>query len=159
VISIRRVPGDDPAAVAMLAAMEAEVAAQLGPMTPDRTSTVAPGEMVPPDGVFVVVEADGRPVAGGGIRRLGDDVAEIKRMFVVPEARGSGHGRRLLDALEAAARDLGYRRVRLDTAAPMEVALSMYRRAGYRSIPDYNGNSYASFWGEKVLGPGRPAAG
>ncbi|HEY6694833.1 MAG TPA: GNAT family N-acetyltransferase [Solirubrobacteraceae bacterium] len=150
-ISIRRVPGDDPAAVSLVAAMEAEVAAQLGPMTPDRTSTVAPGEMVPPDGVFVVLEDECRAVAGGGVRRLDDGVAEIKRMFVVPSARGAGHGRRLLDALEDAARDLGYRRVRLDTAPSMTTAMEMYRRSGYRDIPDYNGNGYASFWGEKEL--------
>jgi GNAT superfamily N-acetyltransferase len=151
VIEVRRVRGDDPAAVEMLAAMEAEVASELGPMTADRTSTVAPSEMVPPAGVFVLVCDDERVVAGGGVRRLGDGVAEIKRMYVVPAARGAGHGRRLLAALEAAAADLGYARVRLDTAAPMTVALDMYLRAGYRPIPDYNGNSYATFWGEKEL--------
>ena len=151
VIEVRRVRGDDPAAVEMLAAMEAEVASELGPMTADRTSTVAPSEMVPPAGVFVLVCDDERVVAGGGVRRLGDGVAEIKRMYVVPAARGAGHGRRLLDALEAAAADLGYGRVRLDTAASMTTAAAMYRRAGYREIADYNGNSYASFWGEKEL--------
>jgi GNAT superfamily N-acetyltransferase len=157
VIAIRRVPGDDPAAVAMVAAMEAEVAAQLGPMTPDRTSTVAATEMVPPAGAFVLVCSGQDVVAGGGVRRLEDGVAEIKRMYVVPSARGRGLGRRLLSELEAAAADLGYRRVRLDTASPMEVALSIYLRAGYRPIPDYNGNGYATFWGEKVLGTSTPA--
>jgi ribosomal protein S18 acetylase RimI-like enzyme len=73
-------------------------------------------------------------------------------MFVLPEARGAGHGRRLLDALEDAAADLGYHRLRLDTAQSMTTAMAMYRRAGYREIPDYNGNSYATFWGEKDLG-------
>jgi ribosomal protein S18 acetylase RimI-like enzyme len=85
------------------------------------------------------------------VRRIADGVAEIKRMFVVPDARGQGHGRRLLDALEAAAADLGYRAVRLDTAQSMTTAMEMYRRAGFRDIADYNGNSYASFWGEKDL--------
>ena len=150
-IEIRRVRGDEAAAVAMLGAMEAWVAESLGPTTPDRTSTVTPAEMVPPRGAFVLIEEDGRALAGGGVRRLSDGVAEIKRMFVLPEARGRGLGRRLLDALEAAAADLGYARVRLDTAASMPVAREMYRRAGYREIEDYNGNSYAAFWGEKVL--------
>jgi GNAT superfamily N-acetyltransferase len=101
--------------------------------------------------VFVLVEADGRVVAGGGVRRLGDGIGEVKRMFVLPEARGQGHARRLLEALEAAALDLGYERLRLDTAQSMTTAMGLYRRSGYRDIPDYNGNSYASFWGEKVL--------
>ena len=149
-IEIRRVRGDDPVAVELLAAMEAWIASNLGPAD-ERTSTVAATEMVPPDGAFVVVVEDGRPVAGGGVRRLDDGLAELKRMYVVPEARGRGHGRRLLDALEAAARDLGYRRVRLDTAASMTAAMAMYRSSGYADIPDYNGNTYAAFWGEKEL--------
>ena len=150
-IEIRRVRGDEPAALAMLGAMEAWVAESLGPTTPDKTSTVTPAEMAPPRGAFVLIEEDGRPLAGGGVRRLSEGVAEIKRMFVLPHARGRGLGRRLLDALEAAAADLGYARVRLDTAATMPVAREMYRRAGYREIADYNGNSYAAFWGEKTL--------
>ena len=154
-IEIRRVPGDDPAARGLVAALESELAASYGPMTPDRTSTVAADEMVPPAGAFVLVLEDGRAVAGGGVRRLGDDVAEIKRMYVHPDARGRGHGRRLLDAIEAEAAGLGYRRLRLDTAEPQAVALAMYRRAGYREIPDYNGNRYATFWGEKELSPAR----
>ena len=150
-IEVRRVRGDDPAARGLVAALEAELAASYGPLMPDRTSTVVADEMVPPAGAFVVVLEDGRAVAGGGVRRLGDDVAEVKRMYVLPDARGRGHGRRLLDAIEAEAAGLGYRRLRLDTAEPQTVALAMYRRAGYREIPDYNGNGYATFWGEKTL--------
>jgi GNAT superfamily N-acetyltransferase len=143
--------GDEPEALELVAAMEAWVADGFGPTTPDRTSTVAPSEMVPPGGAFVLVREDGRPAAGGGIRRLADGVCEIKRMYVVPEARGRGHGRRLLEALERVAADLGYRRVRLDTAQSMTTAMALYESAGYRPIPDYNGNTYASFWGEKEL--------
>jgi GNAT superfamily N-acetyltransferase len=150
-IEVQVVPGDSPEAQALVAAMEAWVAEGFGPPTPDRTSTVTPQEMVPPTGAFVVIREDGRAVAGGGVRRLEDGVCEIKRMFVVPEARGRGHGRRVLQALERAAADLGYRRARLDTALSMTTAMTLYESAGYRAIPDYNGNRYASFWGEKDL--------
>jgi GNAT superfamily N-acetyltransferase len=150
-IEVTVVRGDEPEARELLAAMEAWVEEGWGPTTPDRTSTVTPEEMAPPSGAYVIVREGGRAVAGGGIRRLGDDACEIKRMFVVPEARGRGHGRRLLEALEGAAVGLGYRFARLDTAQSMTTAMAMYRAAGYRSIPDYNGNSYASFWGEKEL--------
>jgi GNAT superfamily N-acetyltransferase len=143
--------GDSPEARELVGAMEAWVAERFGPTTPHRTSIVSASEMVPPGGAFVIVREDGRAVAGGGIRRLSDRVCEVKRMFVVPDARGRGHGRRVLDALERAAADLGYRRARLDTAQSMTTAMALYRSAGYRSIPDYNGNSYASFWGEKEL--------
>jgi GNAT superfamily N-acetyltransferase len=143
--------GDSPEARELVAAMEAWVTEGFGPPTPDRTSTVAAAEMAPPSGAFVVVREDGRPVAGGGIRRLEPEVCEIKRMYVVPEARGRGHGRRVLEALESVAIRLGYRRARLDTAQSMTTAMGLYESAGYRPIPDYNGNSYASFWGEKEL--------
>jgi len=143
--------GDSPEARELVAAMEAWVAEGFGPPTPDRTSTVTASEMAPPSGAYVVVREAGRVVAGGGIRRLSDGVCEIKRMYVVPEARGRGHGRRVLEALERAAVELGYRRARLDTAESMTTAMALYESAGYRPIPDYNGNSYASFWGEKEL--------
>ena len=143
--------GDSPEALRLVAAMEAWVTEGFGPTTPDRTSVVAASEMAPPSGAFVVLREHGRAVAGGGIRRLSDGVCEIKRMYVVPEARGRGHGRRVLAALEAVAAELGYRRARLDTAESMTTAMGLYESAGYRPIPDYNGNSYASFWGEKEL--------
>ena len=150
-IEIKRVRGDSAPAREIVRAMEDWVTANFGPTTPDRTSTVRPDEMVPPDGVFVLVVDGGRVVAGGGVRRLADGIGEIKRMFVMEDARGQGHARRLLEGLEAAGLDLGYERLRLDTAQSMTTAMGLYRRAGYRDIPDYNGNSYASFWGEKVL--------
>ena len=110
-----------------------------------------PADFTPPGGAFVVVYEDGKPVAGGGIKRDEDGVAEIKRMYVAPEARGKGLGRRLLEALEDAARELGYARIRLDTGPRQPLAQAMYERSGYHPIENYNGNPQAAFWGEKVL--------
>ena len=107
-IEVRRIAGDSEVARELLVAMEAYVEADLGPVTAEATSTVDPGEMNPPDGAYVIVLEDGFPVAGGGVRRLGEDVAEVKRMYTLPDARGRGHGRRLLSAMEDAARELGY---------------------------------------------------
>ena len=114
--------------------------------------SASPAEFAPPGGAFLVgYDSDGRALCGGGVKRLGDGVAEIKRMYVVPEARGRGLGRELLVALEDAARALGYTRVRLDTGAKQPGAEAMYRSAGYRDIGNYNGNPFASFFGEKEL--------
>ncbi len=146
-IEVRRGRGDDPEARELVAAMEAWITEHFGP--PSVAVTV--DEMAPPQGVFVTVREDGRVVAGGGIRRLEDGVAEVKRMYVVPEGRGRGHSRRVLDELERAAVDLGYRALRLDTADWMTTAISLYLSAGFQTIEDYNGNRYASFWAEKKL--------
>ena len=114
-------------------------------------SGASPSDFTPPTGAFLVIYAAGKPVAGGGLKRDDDGVAEIKRMYVVPEARRQGLGRRLLEALEDRARELGYARIRLDTGDRQPHAQAMYQRAGYHPIGNYNGNSMASFWGEKIL--------
>jgi GNAT superfamily N-acetyltransferase len=72
-------------------------------------------------------------------------------MYVVPAARGRGLGRALLAALEELALDMGYAVARLDTGAKQPGAQRMYERAGYEPVADYNGNPYASYWGEKRL--------
>jgi ribosomal protein S18 acetylase RimI-like enzyme len=60
-------------------------------------------------------------------------------------------GRRLLTALETAARELGCHAVRLDTSAHLTEAISLYRTSGYRDTPAYNNNPYAAHWLEKQL--------
>lgn len=116
------------------------------------TPSASPDEMWPPHGTLLVGwDQNGTPVACGGVKRLDDGLAEIKRMFVVPDARGRGHARRVLRGLEDAARRLGYRRVRLDTGPTQHGAKALYESAGYVEIPDYNANPHASYWAEKQL--------
>ena len=151
-LEIRSIPADAPDAAALIAAMVAEIndiygGDMAGPGMPSAT----PADFAAPHGDFIVLYEDGRPVAGGGIKRLGEGVAEIKRMYVVPGASGRGHGRSLLAALEDAARARGHRIARLDTGSRQPGARALYESSGYRSVPDYNGNPYASFWGEKAL--------
>jgi GNAT superfamily N-acetyltransferase len=140
----RRMRGDDPVARSLLAAVEAEFDRPVG----DEPSAVTPAELSPPRGFFVALVSDGDALAGGGVRALGDAVGEVKRMYVAPEWRGRGLGRRLLDELEAAARELGFSRLRLDTAGSVE---RFYVGAGYAAIGNYNANPLATFWGEKAL--------
>src|SRR5580700_3789833 len=105
----------------------------------------------PPHGSYLVGRRQGDVVAGGGVRQLTDDVAEIKRMYVRPAARSQGLAGELLLALEETARSMGYGAVRLDTGPKQIHALALYRRAGYVEIEPYNDNPFACFWGEKVL--------
>ncbi len=113
-------------------------------------SFVRPNEKEAFDAVLVAREA-GVVVATGALRRLQADTFEVKRMFVRPNARGRGHGRRILATLERRARALGAKRIVLDTAEPLERAARLYRRSGYREIPRYNDNPAAVYWFEKGL--------
>lgn len=114
-------------------------------------------ELAPPGGVYLVgsARAGGGTsrviVTGGGLRTIEPGVGEIKRMYVVPEWRGRSAGAQLLAALEGAASELGLVTVRLDTGPKQPGARHLYEKSGYTSIANYNGNTAASFWGEKQL--------
>jgi GNAT superfamily N-acetyltransferase len=110
-----------------------------------------PDELGPPGGTFLVGYCAGRPVCCGGLKALPDGACEIKRMYVVPDARRRGLARALLHALEDAARELGYRVARMDTGERQPHALAFYEAEGYRSIGNFNASPTASWWGEKPL--------
>jgi GNAT superfamily N-acetyltransferase len=119
----------------------------------DRENAVrlAPQELMPPTGAFLVARLEGRPVGCGGVRQLGEDVGELRRLYVAPEARSLGLGRQLFEAMEEAARRIGYRTVRLDTNPALREARQMFEQLGYREIPPYNDNPNAGAWYEKDL--------
>jgi GNAT superfamily N-acetyltransferase len=142
---------DDHDSARLLADYEAELARHGIVLDRDEGGGVGVEEMLAPQGVFLLVELDNTTVACGGIRRLSDDMAEVKRMYVAPTARRRGVGRVLLARLEDEARVLGCRLARLDTGRRMVAALTLYKAAGYRQIPDYNGNPHAGHWMEKAL--------
>jgi GNAT superfamily N-acetyltransferase len=108
-------------------------------------------DLNPPRGLYLVGWDGDVPVAGGGMRRLDAETAEIRRMYVVHDRRGEGVGRQLLAALEDHAHRLGYQRLRLSTGPRQPEAVRLYQTSGYEPIPDYNGYAYTTFWGEKVL--------
>ena len=103
-------------------------------------------EFSPPNGHFIVLNEAGRPVAMGGWRfseeagvALGepDPVVELKRMYVIPAARGRGHARIVLAHLEQTAAAAGACRMVLETGAPQTEAVALYRSSGYEPIPAF----------------------
>src|SRR5262245_10871265 len=102
-----------------------------------KVSPLDPAEFLPPHGVFLIVRVEGWPAGCGGLRRIREDTAEIKRMFVEPGARCRGLGRKILEELESAARRLGYRKVRLETGLRQPEAIQLYESAGYQRIAPY----------------------
>jgi GNAT superfamily N-acetyltransferase len=140
-----------PPAADLIEAMVAELEAFYGRIDRPGMPSASPAEFAPPGGICLVGRIGEEPVCVGAVKRLEDGLAEIKRMYVAPAGRSRGVARALLGALEDAARDLGYARVRLDTGPRQPHARALYLSAGYREIPDYNGNPAAAFWGEKDL--------
>jgi GNAT superfamily N-acetyltransferase len=152
-LRFQALPPDAPPAGDLLAAMVSEMAALYGAIDGPGMPSATPADFAPPHGTFLVGFDGDEAVCAGGVKPLGDGVAEIKRMYVVPAARGRGLARVLLGALEDAARELGHSMVRLDTGPQQPHARALYESAGYRPIGNYNANPVASFWGEKRLAP------
>jgi GNAT superfamily N-acetyltransferase len=153
-MTFRPVPLSEEPARSLVAAMREEIAQIYtgvvldGPEMPK----AGPRELGPPGGAFLVgFDESGAAICGGGIKDLGDGACEIKRMYVIPEARNAGRGRELLEALEETARRFGYERARLDTGPEQHGARRMYRAAGYEPIENFNRNPMATFFGEKTL--------
>jgi len=155
-------PSDREPGASLLAAFLAEIEGLYGPAFAS-WPTAEPHELTPPRGAFLVGRLNGRPVACGALKTItvpdrAEPIGELKRMYVVPGARGRGIARALVGALEEQARERGLRWVRLDTGPKQPDALHLYRSCGFVDIPDYNGNSRAAHWLEKDLAA-EPAGG
>jgi GNAT superfamily N-acetyltransferase len=120
----------------------------------------AVGDYRAPSGVFLLVRQRDTVVGCGAIRALGPESGEVKRMWIDPAVRGQGLGGRLLDALEAAARRLGYDRLRLDTHVVLIEAIGLYEAHGYRRIDRYHdGPDPTHFYEKHLVGTAGPPAG
>ncbi|MGE5234208.1 MAG: GNAT family N-acetyltransferase [Acidobacteriota bacterium] len=107
-------------------------------------------EYAPPGGAFLLAELGGDGVGCDGVgcdwvgcvalRRFGEGVCEMKRLYVAPAGRGHGVGRALAEGIIARARELGYERMVLDTLPSMKQAQALYTSLGFRPIPAYRYN-------------------
>jgi putative acetyltransferase len=88
-------------------------------------------------GGFFVAYSQGTPIGCGAVRLIEPCVAEFKRMYVAPTARGQGVGRRIVSALEQESRRLGAHRIVLETGQRQPEAIALYTRAGFNEIPLY----------------------
>jgi DNA-binding MarR family transcriptional regulator/ribosomal protein S18 acetylase RimI-like enzyme len=108
-------------------------------------------DMISPRGAFFVATSDGLPLGCVGLKGTGSDLAEIKRLWVAPSARGLGLGRRLIDAAESAAQKLTVKILRLDTNSALAEALQLYRSTGWTEIDRFNDDPYPDLFFEKHL--------
>ncbi|MGW4965644.1 GNAT family N-acetyltransferase [Nonomuraea sp. NPDC004186] len=134
--TVRTLPYDHPAAGELRAAMREEMGRRYADRPAADPGRLPAGMAVRAESVlFTGVAFDARrPVGHVLLRRLGEEV-ELKRMYVAPSLRGSGVARFLLAAAEEAARELGARRVILQTGDRQPDAIRLYEREGYTRIP------------------------
>src|SRR5271155_1795445 len=103
-----------------------------------------PGDYAPPEGRLLLSEYEGQLAGCVVLHKLESDTCEMKRLYLRPAFRGKGLGRVLAGHIIAEARQIGYRRMRLDTVEPvMKDAVAMYRRIGFREIAPYCSNPIA----------------
>jgi len=110
----------------------------------DQELDTLPGTYGPPGGTLLLAEVNGQPVGCVGVRPFENDICEMKRLYVEPDARGLQVGRRLARASIQAARQMGYRTMRLDTVGSMGEAIVLYRSLGFQQISAYRLNPIPS---------------
>ena len=137
---------------ACLAAYYAELARRFpGGFDPGRSLHPDTHEFREPTGAFVLARLRGRAIGCGAVLFHDGGPAYIKRMWVDDAVRGMGVGRRILEALEQAARDHGAASATLETNASLTEAIAMYRASGYVEVEPFNDEIYADHWFEKRL--------
>ena len=106
----------------------------------DREVRELPGEYAPPQGRLLLARAETELAGCVALRRIDEASCEMKRLYVLPRSRGKGVGRALTAAVIDAARQIGYRRMRLDTLPSMREAIPLYESLGFRRIAPYYRN-------------------
>jgi len=135
-LEIRRVEITSAVAADLIAALNGELSSRY-PEEGANHFRLDPEEVVEGRGAFVVAYSGGKPLGCGAIRRMDENTAEIKRMYVEPSARARGVGRAVLRALEAEARRLEVGRIVLETGERQLEALALYRSSGFVRIPAF----------------------
>jgi ribosomal protein S18 acetylase RimI-like enzyme len=101
-----------------------------------------PGPYAPPDGALLLALKGGEILGCIALKRLAPQVAEIKRLYVVPQGRGLGVGKALVAAILNEAARLNYREVKLDTLPHMAPAIALYRGFGFVPVAPYGSFPY-----------------
>jgi len=143
VLSIAPEPFDSDDARRLVAALDAHLSERYPPAQRFGPN-LRPEQIADGRGIFIVARFDGVAVGCGALRMLGDGRAEVKRMYVEPRRRGQGIAAAVLERLEATARELGARRLVLETGDKQAEAIALYRRHGF---------TICDCWGEYAASP------
>ena len=142
-VTLRTLTADDTHAIGHVRQFFRNYAAWLGVdlsfQNFDQEMASLPGAYAEPQGRLFFAEVGGRPAGCVGVRPLpdSDGVCEMKRLYVVPEERGHGVGAALALAAIKAAKEIGYRKLIIDTLPNMRMAVKLYRELGFTEAPNY----------------------
>jgi putative acetyltransferase len=93
-----------------------------------------------PEGMFLIAMAGNEPAGCVGLKRFSDDACEMKRLFVLPHFRAVGIGKLLSNKIIENAKEMGYKKMLLDTNREMAEAVNLYKKSGFKEIPPYCDN-------------------
>jgi len=142
-IAPARTPIELTSAAALFRAYSRSLPVDLGPQGFSEELKSLPGVYAPPAGELLLAKRGDHVLGAVALKALEPPhVAEIKRLFVRPQARRSGVGKALVGAILAIARERGYREIKLDTLPEMENAIALYRSFGFAPIPPYGSHPY-----------------
>jgi len=160
-LTFKDVPSSSLVSQSLLSSFESELKTLYPTFTLTSGPSATPEDFSPPHGAFCVGyvrvpnpitgQVESTPVACGGVKNVGGETFEVKRMFVASSFRGRGFGVRLLACLEGKAVSMGGVKVRMDTGGRQEEAVALYDKMGYEPVPPFNDNEFAEVWLEKTV--------
>lgn len=112
-----------------------------------------PGKYAEPEGTILLYIHEGRPAGCAALRKIGDGIAEMKRLYVRPVYRGLKIGYKLCEALIKDAKDRNYSKIRLDTLKSLNEAMTLYQSLGFYKIKPYYENPLPDviYWEKKLI--------
>jgi putative acetyltransferase len=126
-----------PDAAALLSEFGEDLKRRYTDFSNDGYANFRPSEVQQPRSAFLIARSESGAVGCGALRPIDEQTAEIKRLFVRPEARGQGVATQILEKLEAVARDYDYDVIRLETGIRQPEAMALFGSAGFYRIPKY----------------------
>ncbi|MEQ1497583.1 MAG: GNAT family N-acetyltransferase [Novosphingobium sp.] len=142
----------DPAATICLARYYAELDARFsGGFMVEQSADPDAADLIRPRGCFLVAFAGDQPVGCIALKGTDRGYAEIKRMWIAKQARGSGLARHLMARIETVARELGITLLRLDSNRALHEAIAIYRHWGWTEVTRFNDDPYADVFFEKAI--------
>lgn len=99
-----------------------------------------PGEYATPEGAIIIAKDEDKTIGSVALRKIDEETCEMKRLYVKPDYRRKGIGRRLAVSIIETARDKGYNKIKLDTLTSLKEANDLYRSLGFKECEPYRYN-------------------